>query len=257
MLTVATTLITLAASGTALAARPSLPLPKPTRPVIGNDVSYPQCGKSLPTPSAFGIVGVNGGTADDFNPCLETELSWAENTPGTFTMPDVALYANTGNPADAVPQAADWPTTSNPFIDPFGMCTGANTVACSWEYGYQRAYADAARATSPMWWLDIETVNSWSQYPANNQADLEGMVYALTIAGSRVGVYSTPAWWTQILGTVPPMSKLYWLPEWLPGASTKQQALSTCTQKPFTFGAHITVAQYTTNNLDYDLPCPF
>ena len=30
----------------------------------GNDVSYPQCGKKLPSGQAFGIVGVNDGTRE-------------------------------------------------------------------------------------------------------------------------------------------------------------------------------------------------
>ena len=36
----------------------------------GNDVSYPQCGKSFPSGQAFGIVGVNDGLANNANPCL-------------------------------------------------------------------------------------------------------------------------------------------------------------------------------------------
>jgi hypothetical protein len=43
--------------------------------VVGNDVSWPQCGKTLPSGQAFGIVGVIGGLANNTNPCFATELA--------------------------------------------------------------------------------------------------------------------------------------------------------------------------------------
>ena len=43
----------------------------------GNDVSWPQCGKALPKGQTFGIVGVNNGLANNTNPCLKTQLTWA------------------------------------------------------------------------------------------------------------------------------------------------------------------------------------
>ena len=45
-------------------------------PSAGNDVSYPQCGSTLPGAPAFGIVGVNGGLANDLNPCLGPSSSY-------------------------------------------------------------------------------------------------------------------------------------------------------------------------------------
>src|SRR4051794_22516535 len=64
----------------------------------GNDISWPQCGRTLPTGQAFGIVGVNNGLANTTNPCLATELSWAGNSKGTTLQPKTALYVNTANP---------------------------------------------------------------------------------------------------------------------------------------------------------------
>jgi hypothetical protein len=238
--------------GTAVAAPASPPqLPAQT----GADVSYPQCGDTLPSGMAFGIVGVNGGLASNFNACLTTEVMWAEGSQGVTIQPKLALYANTGNPGDISPRTADWPTSSNPLIDPYGNCTGADDEACSWQYGYNRAYTDAATDSASMWWLDIETINSWSALPANNRADLEGMVYAFTVAGSRVGVYSLPAWWSQILGSVPPSSRLYSLVEWRPGASTPSEARANCHLASFTPAGLVIMTQYTQDNEDYDLSC--
>ena len=41
---------------------------------VGYDVSYPQCGESLPGARAFAIVGVNGGLSTRANPCMSMQL---------------------------------------------------------------------------------------------------------------------------------------------------------------------------------------
>ncbi len=48
----------------------------------GNDVSYPQCGITMPTGQAFGIVAVNDGLANTTNPCLAAEIAWAQTSTG-------------------------------------------------------------------------------------------------------------------------------------------------------------------------------
>ena len=48
----------------------------------GYDASYPQCSGSYPSNPLFGIVGVNGGLANNANPCISSELHWARDTPG-------------------------------------------------------------------------------------------------------------------------------------------------------------------------------
>ena len=51
-------------------------------PTTGYDASYPQCSGSYPSNPLFGIVGVNGGRANNANPCIGGELHWARNAPG-------------------------------------------------------------------------------------------------------------------------------------------------------------------------------
>src|SRR5690242_19391397 len=51
-------------------------------PTTGYDVSYPQCSGSYPSSPLFGIVGVNGGLANNANRCLSGELRWARQAPG-------------------------------------------------------------------------------------------------------------------------------------------------------------------------------
>lgn len=134
----------------------------------GNDVSYPQCGGSLPTGQAFGVVGVTGGLANNLNPCLgptstypsytESELYWAVATSsGVTNQPMASLYVNTADPGNSYNGTviADWPTSGN--LSPYGKCStttvtlssgtytvGENSAACAWQYGYNKATQDAS-----------------------------------------------------------------------------------------------------------------
>ncbi len=208
-----------------------------TATTTGNDISYPQCGGKFPTGQAFGIVGVNGGLANDPNPCLgppstypytASELYWAVATStgaSAPAQPKAQLYLNTADPGNGV---ADWPSTGS---TPYGSCgplkgqkVGADSTACAWEYGSLRATQDVAwlgqaasaingqsppttvsgLAASYPWWLDVETANSWqsgTSGQAMNVADLQGMIAALQSAGATsVGVYSTSSQWDQVTG---------------------------------------------------------
>src|SRR5947209_16863119 len=79
-------------------------------PTTGYDASYPQCSGSYPSNPLFGIVGVNGGRANNANPCMGGELRWARDTPGQQRpkQPPVSLYINTANPGGR--HVADWPS---------------------------------------------------------------------------------------------------------------------------------------------------
>ena len=139
---------------------------------IGYDVSYPQCGATLPTSPAFGIVGVNAGLANNTNPCFGTsttyssysqsELYWATAlASGVTAQPKVSLYVNTADPGNEYNGTiiADWPTTNSSSVtNPYGLCStttitvnsttytvGANSPACAWQYGYNMMTADIAR----------------------------------------------------------------------------------------------------------------
>jgi hypothetical protein len=228
----------------------------------GNDVSWPQCGKPLPKGQTFGIVGVNNGLANNTNPCLKTQLTWAGTSKGGTGQPLVALYVNTGNPG----KAASWWPTSNTYAgttvaNPYGQCTaGAYDEACSYMYGYAKAYDDAnirgiTGPSSYLWWLDVETGNSWSTDTGANRADLEGMVAFFASIGAKTGLYSTGMQWAQIVGTVPSSSNLYKQPSWLAGARTLTAAKRTCSAAPLTAGGKVTLTQYVSGGFDYDHSC--
>lgn len=268
----------------------------------GNDVSYPQCGATLPGAPAFGIVGVNDGLANTLNPCLgpsssypsfnQSELYWATaaSTGGT-SQPKASLYVNTADPGNLYNgnPIADWPTTSI-AANPYGACTtttvatnagpatlGANTPACAWQYGYNRAdqdatwltqSADAINAQSPPvgvtdtasgypWWLDVETANTWQGGTAGqamNIADLQGMIAGLQAAGATaVGAYSTATQWNQVTGGTasPAAGSLYGIPDWIPGARSLSGARSNCALGSFTGGAVSVTQWFATFDGDY------
>ncbi len=247
----------------------------PGDPVTGFDVSYPQCATPLPSGADFGIVGVNGGLATTANPCLGEQLVWAAGSTGDVAAhPALQLYVNTANPGHLPDLISTWPSTGD---SPYGQCSGANDRACSWVYGQTRASVDihgfllpTARAAGVdvvpadlVWWLDVETTNSWQSGTAaalaNNRATLEGMTEYLASTGARIGLYSTGRQWQQIVGWVPPGSPLYALDSWVAGALSRGEAALHCSGAPLTAGGDVVLSQYVVERegrlLDHDLPC--
>jgi hypothetical protein len=219
----------------------------------GNDISYPQCGATLPSSQAFGIVAVNDGLANTSNPCLAAEIAWAKASSGGTSQPKAALYVNTANPGSR--KVADWPSnnkadgTGHHVNDPYGTCAGQYNQACAWQYGWNLAYKDARTSGISysgryLWWLDVETINSWQSSAPDNRADLEGMTTYFRGIGGTVGIYSTIKQWGPITGTIGSASPLYRLPDWIPGAKTLAQAKKNCRLAPLTGGGTVTVTQW-------------
>ncbi len=268
----------------------------------GADVSYPQCGTTLPATPAFGIVGVTGGLANDLNPCLgpsssypsysQSELYWAvASSTGGTSQPHASLYVNSADPGNVSNGTVitDWPTSSSSNTDPYGLCTtvtvtlsgstdtvGANSDACAWQYGDNKATQDvswleaaaaaidtqsapvtvSATASSYPWWLDVETTNTWQSDTTMNVADLQGMIAGLQAAGvTTVGAYSTSSQWDAITGgTSATSGSLYQIPNWIPGARTLSGAQANCTQTSFT-GGRVTLTQWFGHPDDGDYAC--
>jgi hypothetical protein len=132
------------------APRAALATPSP----VGYDLSYPQCESLLPPFASFAIVGVNGGLANDPNPCLAQQLTWASAAPGLQrpTLPGLSFYLLAADPGNGV---ADWPTPAVGTATtptPYGACDGSWSRACAYAYGTQRAaysYALIAAAEQP------------------------------------------------------------------------------------------------------------
>ncbi len=223
----------------------------------GADVSWPQCGSVLPADAAFGIVGVNAGTATTTNPCVADQLAWAS---ARSARPDV--YVNTANPAPAA--ASWWPAgdltrRGRAVRSPYGQCVGAATRACSWVYGASLAWDDVetrgvAVGATGRWWLDVEVQNSWSTSTTRNRAVLEGMTTTLRSAGARVGLYALDHEFRDLIGPVPSSSVLAALPSWVAGASGQAAAARRCSGAPHAAGRTLLV-QWVEAGVDRDLRC--
>lgn len=243
---------------------------------LGNDISWPQCGKKLPTGQAFGIVGVNGGLANTTNLCLSAQLLWAAKSTGAANQPKTQLYVNTANPGGL--NTPSWPRSNTDPVgnlapNPYGTCNGADSLACAWQYGWNRAvedvnarFAPAANAAGILtnaadyhWWLDVEIVNTWKtgvDGQESNVADLEGMVANFSGVGAQVGIYSTGYQWDQIVGSaVSPSSNLNGLDSWLAGARSEAGAKNNCSLPPLTTGGKVSLTQFVSRTYDYDYSC--
>lgn len=210
--------------------------PYPSRST-GYDVSWPNCAATAPARAAFGIVGVTGGTGYSQNPCLAKQATWFPN--------NLSLYVNTG-----------WYNQS-PYINPNSprICAAGDENCLAYNYGYNSGvyalnYANSLNIHSSVWWMDVETGNTWNADTTQNRNSLQGEYDALVAGGATtIGVYSTTSQWDTITGT--------WLnawPNW--GATTVRSASKAsayCKGHQFTGGPTYLI-QFS-GSLDQDYAC--
>jgi hypothetical protein len=210
----------------------------------GVDISFPDCNATIPQ-AAFGIVGVTGGIAYNTNSCAAEEASHFQN---------YSLYINTGLNASS---------SSSYYVAAEQGCNGDARCA-AYHYGYNAGikgfqYAQSLGLSSKIWWLDVETANTWNADVTLDQQSLQGEHDALIASGVQmVGVYSTTYQWQYITGdpTTNTGWKNYW-PGWgatqLPNA---QQAQQYCTGHEFT-GGPTWLIQYQDpqSHVDQDVAC--
>ncbi len=258
------------------------------------DISWPQCNGSTMinlgvNKRDFVIVGVNGGLATTTNPCLSSMLAWSASNPTQLPVnavqPKTQLYVNTANPGGL--STTSWPSSNtdpagNAAPNPHGLCDGnvplpRDTLACAWQYGWNRAVEDAQTRFKPAaisaavdanpaaytWWLDVEIENTWKDNGTSfayqsNVAVLEGMTAYFKSLNAKVGLYSTGFQWGQIVGSaVGSTSNLRGLPSWLAGAGSIDGARQNCSLPPLTVGGTVTTTQYLPAGsvLDYNYSC--
>jgi hypothetical protein len=210
----------------------------------GYDISFPQCDAVYPRTNAylFGVVGVTNGHAFRNNPCFASEYAWA-----TGPMAPEAVYLNLNEDIGT--------TAAYGETGPYGTCL-PETACHALNYGYNAAssaYTYAARQVptfvAQLWWLDIETENSWSETDLSlNQDVIKGALrYLQEERHFMVGIYSTPAMWQEITGG--------WqvgLPAWV-GGGTKENAPTLC-GKGFT-GGPVYLVQYARGDYDGNYAC--
>ena len=206
-------------------------------PTNWKDLSWPNC-QAAPKNLSYGIVGVTGGLNFHKNPCLKTEADLFSN---------YQLYVNTGYPGKSYAlKYAHSPLN----------CSLSDENCLAYDFGYAAGlyalkYAASQTVQSSMWWLDVETENSWSDNVASNQEAIFGTWTAILSHSfaARVGFYSYPDQWQEIVGGWRPVA-----PAWLAtGSSSIKIAAKACKAPSFTDGPVI-FGQYTTK-LDQDVNC--
>jgi hypothetical protein len=231
---------------------------------LGYDLSY----NTLAYPAesfGFAVVGVTGGKAFVHNTRISSEYQWTKFGSATAA----TLYMNLNAPyGSRVAANITTPKTCPPRVVGSGATSTEPTVCEGYNYGYNAAkdasaYATGAGVTSTLWWLDIEEANSWSNDLSVNDATIQGAIDYLNSQNIRVGVYSVPFMWKNIVGTYVPTQTLGGsatsIPTWFPiGVTNLVGAINTCsTISSFILGSPVWIVQYEVNStaVDQNIAC--
>jgi hypothetical protein len=201
----------------------------------GSDISWPQCGTAYPPGYSFGIIGVTSGRPNTGNDCFAGEFAWAQATG------NANLYVNL-----AYGQSKVGPL----------LCAEGDAGCEAYNYGYDSArwaqqYAHdqtgGASDSVGVWWLDVETENSWSDDRDLNSYVIQGALdYLQRTSGRTVGVYSTSWMWNEIAGNFGPPNT----PNWVAGANGLDD-VAKCSAS-FWPGAQVWAIQYLNFDIDLD-----
>ena len=221
-------------------------IPRESRQLLssfGWDVSWPQCGKPLPSGQhGYAVIGVTDGHLWDMNPCLAEQHRWSTRG-GALG----GLYVNVNWPS----RAAE-PNVAAQMADTCGL---ADLGCQMYQWGFRGVSHAVAEATdrgvsAPMWWLDVETANRWSPDKGLNAQIVRGAIDALRKHDIKVGIYSTWYQWGVIAGDFAPG-----LPNWVAGPNNVEEAARACTDGP-TFGGGVPwMVQYPYQGFDGNLIC--
>jgi len=249
---------------------PAIPPVVYAKGTVGYDISFPECGIGIPAisttgaPYRFAIVGINDGRAFTPNPCLGAEYQLA-----TSQGLQISFYQNLNAPIGS--------TAYKGQNGPKGFCAPGDGACLSYNYGYNAAmdafgYATTTTGRAGMvWWLDIETANSWEPNPAWNAQTIQGAIDFYQQANQLVGIYSIPSMWdqstplaergTMLAGNAPLLLPQIagsgfrpGVPEWTTGARSLSSAPQLCPTSPFT-SEPIWLAQEPRASYDEDYAC--
>ena len=137
---------------------------------------------------------------------------------------------------------------------PAGDCDDQDIGCQAVNYGYKTAdhavrQVQALGVSSQMWWLDIETMNTWSNNSDLNMIVIDAALDYFQAAGLPVGIYSTPMQWRVIAGDFEPG-----VPVWTAGATSAAAAPRHCQSGGFA-GGEVLMVQYIKDNFDHNYVC--
>ena len=251
-----TVLAAAVAAAALVAAPPAQRAAEAADPLLGHDISWPQCssaqgGFGLPLPPSstdFTVIGLTKGLAFTENPCLGSQVSWAVGN-------GVPVHGYT---------MATFPTSAQltDFGDdgPFATSSRAGRLA---NVGYAEAQYTLASLGRVGWrppvvWVDVEPrpAQPWpgasDAQKVENRYVVQGLVRALRDAGVGYGLYSYTNGWQEIAGAWP----MPGVPVWATAGTLDypNEAIDRCTQASFS-GGQVYLSQWTDGTYDYNRTC--
>ena len=236
--------------------RPTSPKP-PRPPVVGADMSWPQCPKGMGIPekrsqgaplplesAAFVVIGLTNGPGFTPNPCLPDMVRWVRERDLL-----VAAYA-----VGSFPDTATVERYAG--LGPFDGSTREGALA---NTGYQQARFNVTSMLrtgleTPVVWIDVEPVPDfeWSADLEANAAVVRGLARGYRSAGYRIGIYSTPLLWDTVVGDLS-----LGVPEWrAAGQTSMAEALNRCGPDWVIQGGPSVMGQWVEDNRDHNVTCP-
>lgn len=231
--------------------------PRRTGPVLGADISWPQCPKGMgiaqkptqgsPMPIAaarFVIIGLTNGPGFYPNPCLADQVAWVQQRQLL-----AAAYS-----VVSTPRQGDLETYGGK-----GPYDGGTRLGALSNVGYQQSRFNlrtmrSAGLQSPIIWLDVEPVPGfdWPADPTANAAVVRGAARGYTDAGFRVGAYSTQALWQGVVGDL-----VLDIAEWrAAGQTSRTEALARCGPDRMFNGGRAVLSQWVEAGRDQNVTCP-
>jgi hypothetical protein len=234
------------------------PLAPRDAPVLGADISWPQCppglgiphkissGQPMPRDDAeYVVIGLTNGPGFHANPCLADQVAYAQGA-GLLS----AAYAVASFPDDATVKA----------YGRQGPYSADEPGAALLNTGYQQARFNVASMNragleSPIVWIDVESVPfyDWSADPVSNGYVVRGVAQGYLDSGLKIGVYSTPHLWAGVVGGL----TLDGAPEWrAAGQTSMTEALSRCGPDWSIQGGPAVLGQWVEESRDRNITCP-
>ena len=236
---------------------PKIPKPRDLGPVLGADISWPQCPKGMGIPqkptqgspmpvdeARYVIIGLTNGPGFYPNPCLASQVQWVKSR---HLM--AAAYS-----VISTPRSGDLEQYGGK-----GPFDGGTRLGAHSNVGYQQAVFNLATMKraglqTPVIWLDVEPVPEfdWPSDTAANAAVVKGAAKGYTDAGFTIGAYSTQALWQHVVGDL-----VLRIPEWrAAGQTSRAEALRRCGPDRMFQGGDSVLGQWVEAGRDMNVTCP-